>query len=244
MSETSLDRKNLEKQSEHSETNLPSEFMVSCQKLASYWTIVSASRITLPNLLRRLCGFRLNCSGLVSLQISALHLHDCFECSSLIADFTCLVRSSYNLSASAHRSLQPSGNWGSSPCPAKDPKHPKAGMDRGRNACSSKPLLNCTPPPFIPPPPPLGPMGFAEIGTPFSPAQANPTRTNPGYSSNTTAKVTHQKKAVIVICFLTLETHVSEGSSEKPSGPGSTVCSSKSDSESECSMQPTQIKTE
>ena len=65
------------------------------------------------------------------------------------------------------------------------------------------------PPIFIPPqylyPPRL--IGrFAKICTPFSPAQGNTTRTNPGYNLNTTAMVTHLKKAVIVVCFLTLET--------------------------------------
>ena len=47
---------------------------------------------------------------------------------------------------------------------------------------------------------------LAEICTPFSHAQANGTRRNPGYSFNTTAKVTHLKNKVIGVCFLTLET--------------------------------------
>ena len=46
------------------------------------------------------------------------------------------------------------------------------------------------------------------------------------YSFKTTVKVVQLKNEVIVLCFLTLETRVEHGS------------------ESECSMQPMQIKTE
>ena len=78
-------------------------------------------------------------------------------------------------------------------------------------------LLRAKPPPqkFVPPPifippqylyPPRLIGRFAKICTPFSPAQGNTTRTNPEYNLNTTAMVTHLKKAVIVVCFLTFET--------------------------------------
>ena len=66
-----------------------------------------------------------------------------------------------------------------------------------------------TPPNIYPPPifiPPRLIARFAKICTPFSPAQGNTTRTNPGSNLNTTAMVTHLKKAVIVVCFLTFET--------------------------------------
>ena len=47
------------------------------------------------------------------------------------------------------------------------------------------------------------PRRNGRICTPFSRTQANRTRTNPGRSFNTTAKVAHWTKAAIAVCLLT-----------------------------------------
>ena len=62
-------------------------------------------------------------------------------------------------------------------------------------------------PKFMPPPQISNPLGLMGI-LPLNHAQENRTRTNPGYSCNTTAKLIHLKKAVIVVCCLTSGTLV------------------------------------
>ena len=67
------------------------------------------------------------------------------------------------------------------------------------------PPPKCIPPPIFIPPQYLYPPRLigrsAKISTPFSPAQGNTTRTNPEYNLNTTAMVTHLKKAFFPSTF-------------------------------------------